>query len=44
MRVRGWPTHTLLGGRIVFQDGAVRDQPGGRYIKRRVGLHEATAR
>jgi dihydropyrimidinase len=44
MRVRGWPTHTLLRGRIVFQDGAVRDQPGGRYIKRPVGLHEATAR
>ena len=43
-RVRGWPTHTLLRGRIVFQDGAVRDQPGGRYIKRPVGLHEATAR
>jgi dihydroorotase-like cyclic amidohydrolase len=43
MRVRGWPTHTLLRGRIVFQDGAVRDQPGGRYIKRPVGLHEATA-
>jgi dihydropyrimidinase/allantoinase len=44
MRVRGWPTHTLLRGRIVFQEGAVRDQPGGRYIKRPVGLHEATAR
>jgi len=23
MRVRGWPTHTLLGSRTVFQDGAV---------------------
>jgi hypothetical protein len=42
--VRGWPTHTLLRGRIVFQDGAVRDQPGGRYIKRPVGLDEATER
>src|SRR5437867_4112504 len=43
MRVRGWPTHTLLRGRIVFQDGAVRDQPSGRYVKRPIGLHGAIA-
>ena len=29
MRVRGWPTHTLLRGRTVFQDGAVRGRPQG---------------
>src|SRR5438445_4822355 len=39
MRVRGWPTHTLLRGRTVFQDGAVRGRPQGQYVKRPVGLH-----
>lgn len=39
MRVRGWPTHTLLRGEVVFQDGAVRGQPAGRYVKRPAALH-----
>ena len=39
VRVRGWPTHTLLRGQVVFQDGAVRGQPAGRYVKRPVALH-----
>ena len=39
MRVRGWPTYTLLRGRTVFQDGTVRGRPEGQYIKRPVGLH-----
>jgi len=41
MRVRGWPTHTLLRGQTVFQEGAVRGRPQGRYVKRPVGLHGA---
>ena len=41
MRVRGWPTHTRLRGRTVFQDGAVRGTPQGQYVKRPVGLHGA---
>jgi len=40
--VRGWPTHTLLRGRTVFQDEAVRGRPQGQYVKRPVGLHGAT--
>jgi dihydroorotase-like cyclic amidohydrolase len=39
MRVRGWPTHTLLGGRVVFQNGAVSGPPAGRYVRRPAGLH-----
>ncbi len=41
MRVRGWPTHTLLRGQVVFQDGKVRGQPAGQYLRRPVGLHSA---
>ena len=41
MRVRGWPTQTLLRGQVVFQGGAPQGQPAGRYVKRPVGLHAA---
>ena len=34
MRVRGWPTHTLLRGRVVFRDGRVLGAPGGEYLAR----------
>jgi dihydropyrimidinase/allantoinase len=43
MRVRGWPTHTLLRGQPVFQDGRVRGTPQGRYVKRPVALHDGAA-
>src|SRR5439155_1171362 len=36
MRVRGWPTHTILRGRVVFQDGRVQGRPAGEYVKRPV--------
>jgi dihydroorotase-like cyclic amidohydrolase len=36
MRVRGWPTHTILRGRVVFQDGRVLGRPAGEYVKRPV--------
>lgn len=39
MRVRGWPTATLLRGQVVFQDGALQGRPAGRYVKRPVALH-----
>jgi len=39
MRVRGWPTHTILRGRIVFADGQVRGMPSGQYVRRPVGMH-----
>ena len=44
MRVRGWPTHTLLRGQPVFQDGRVQGAPQGRYVKRPVALHDGAAR
>lgn len=43
MRVRGWPTHTILRGRVVYHDGSADGPPGGRYLRRPVGLHAAGA-
>ncbi|MDQ7843419.1 MAG: dihydroorotase family protein [Armatimonadota bacterium] len=40
MRVRGWPTHTILRGRVVYADGKVAAPPRGRYLRRPVGLHD----
>jgi hypothetical protein len=40
--VRGWPTHTLVRGRTAFQDGVVRGEPQGQYVKRPVGRHSAS--
>lgn len=35
MRLKGWPTHTLLRGRVIFEDGRVTGAPGfGNYLKR----------
>lgn len=42
LRVRGWPTQTLLRGRVVWEGGAPKGRPAGRYVKRPVGLHAAT--
>lgn len=39
MRVRGWPTHTILRGRVAYREGKVVGPPGGRYLRRPVGLH-----
>jgi dihydropyrimidinase/allantoinase len=36
MRVKGWPTHTLLRGRLVFDGKHVIGAPSGNYIKRPV--------
>jgi dihydropyrimidinase/allantoinase len=36
MRVRGWPTHTVLRGRVVFRDGRVVGRPEGDYLRRPV--------
>jgi dihydropyrimidinase/allantoinase len=40
MRITGWPTHTLLRGRIVFDGQAVIGGPAGRYVKRPVATPE----
>ncbi len=37
LRVKGWPTHTLLRGRLVFDGHDVIGAPSGRYVKRPVG-------
>jgi dihydropyrimidinase/allantoinase len=35
MRLKGWPTHTLLRGKVIFEDGRVTGIPGfGSYLKR----------
>ena len=40
MRLKGWPTDTLVRGTPVLRDGRIVAQPGvGRYIKRPVALH-----
>jgi len=36
MRVRGWPTHTFLRGRLVFDGKDVLGAPSGKYVKRPV--------
>ena len=37
--LRGWPTRTIRGGRVVFRDGEVVGEPDGRFLKRPIGLH-----
>jgi dihydropyrimidinase len=41
LELTGWPTATLLRGRVVFKDDAVQGSPGGRFVKRPVALHAA---
>lgn len=34
--LRGWPTHTIVRGTIVFEEGEVMERPGfGKYVARR---------
>jgi dihydroorotase-like cyclic amidohydrolase len=37
--VKGWPTHTIRGGQLVYAEGNVVGAPDGRYLKRPVTLH-----
>jgi dihydroorotase-like cyclic amidohydrolase len=41
--LRGWPTHTIRAGRVVYAEGRVIGQPDGRYLKRPDALHRAAA-
>jgi dihydropyrimidinase len=43
MRVKGWPTHTLLRGRLVYDGKDVLGAPSGRYVKRPAGSTERAA-
>jgi dihydroorotase-like cyclic amidohydrolase len=39
--LKGWPTHTIRAGRVVYADGRVVGQPDGRYLKRPDVFHRA---
>ena len=32
--LKGWPTHTIRAGRVIYANGEVVGQPDGRYLKR----------
>lgn len=38
--VRGWVTHTVRAGRVVYANGTPLGRPDGRYLKRPVALHD----
>ena len=40
--LKGWPTHTIRAGRLVYENGRVLGAPDGQYLKRPVALHDAT--
>jgi dihydropyrimidinase/allantoinase len=33
-QIKGWPTHTIRAGRVVFANGRIQGEPDGRYLKR----------
>ena len=39
LRLRGWPTHTILRGQQMYVDGDVVGKLTGRYIRRPISLH-----
>mgnify|MGYP005846666545 CR=1 FL=1 len=39
-RLTGWPTHTLLRGRLLYANGEVVGKPCGRYLRRPIALHQ----
>ena len=43
--LKGWPTHTVRAGRLMYDNGRVVGPPDGQYLKRPVALHpeQATA-
>jgi N-acyl-D-aspartate/D-glutamate deacylase len=38
--IKGWPTHTIRAGRLMFENGNVVGKPDGRFLKRPIALHE----
>jgi dihydropyrimidinase/allantoinase len=42
-KLKGWPTHTIRSGRVVYENGSVVGAPDGRYLKRPDVLHRAAA-
>jgi dihydroorotase-like cyclic amidohydrolase len=41
--LKGWPTHTIRAGHVIYANGQVVGQPDGRYLKRPDALHRAAA-
>lgn len=39
MPLKGWPTHTIRRGELLFHDGRLVGTTSGQYIKRPIGLH-----
>ena len=37
---KGWPTHTIVRGQVMFADGKVIGDKSGQFIKRPTALHE----
>ena len=33
MKVKGWPTHTIIRGNVVMQDDEIISQPVGKMIQ-----------
>lgn len=43
LRIRGWPTDTLLRGEPVFHGGVLPGRPSGQYLRRPVALHASAS-
>jgi dihydroorotase (multifunctional complex type) len=41
--LKGWPTHTIRAGRVMYANGKVVGEPNGRYLKRPDTLHRSAA-
>ncbi|NML77045.1 dihydropyrimidinase [Rhizobium sp. S-51] len=42
LRVKGWPVMTLLGGKVVYEEGRILGQPGdGRFLARALSPYAA---
>ncbi len=39
--VKGWPTHTIRAGRVVYANGRVTGRPDGQYLRRPDALQRA---
>jgi dihydroorotase (multifunctional complex type) len=40
--LKGWPTHTIRAGRVMYADGQVVGPPDGQYLKRPDALHRTS--
>jgi dihydropyrimidinase/allantoinase len=40
IKIKGWPTETILRGEIMMKDAKVTAKPRGRYLRRPIELHK----